>query len=171
MTMSTISEHEVESKLKSQVAARSVRLTEWFKDFDKRHTGKITPAQFRRGLTTARVLLTDDEAALMARKFATADGFVDYQAFCDRVDEGTEAECWTRLPLCAGAHVIDCLRWVCMQCLRSSTWKSRPYAHCPVLRLPRRRPVAVRLSVPLRRVWHVRHGRMPFDKGTNGRSP
>lgn len=79
---------EVEDKIRKAVNARNVRLTEYFKDFDRLRTGFITKTQFDRCLDQlfGIVLSPEDDAKLM-EKYGSADpkrkGMVSYRKFCE----------------------------------------------------------------------------------------
>ncbi|XP_073251609.1 uncharacterized protein [Porites lutea] len=79
---------EVEDKIRKAVHARNVRLTEYFKDFDRLRTGFITKTQFDRCLDQlfGIVLSPEDDAKLM-EKYGSPDpkrrGMVSYRKFCE----------------------------------------------------------------------------------------
>lgn len=79
---------DIEDKIRQVVNARKVRLTEYFKDFDRLRTGFITKSQFDRCLDQlfGIVLSPADDAKLM-EKYGSADpkrkGMVSYRRFCE----------------------------------------------------------------------------------------
>ncbi|KAL9961377.1 hypothetical protein ACROYT_G030301 [Oculina patagonica] len=79
---------DIEDKIRKVVNARKVRLTEYFKDFDRLRTGFITKSQFDRCLDQlfGIVLSPEDDAKLM-EKYGSADpkrkGMVSYRHFCE----------------------------------------------------------------------------------------
>eukprot|EP00049_Salpingoeca_infusionum_P007962 m.128503 g.128503 ORF g.128503 m.128503 type:complete len:947 (-) comp13872_c2_seq1:463-3303(-) len=79
---------QVMSRLKIHVAKERIRLKEHLRDFDKLRTGKVTSAQFRSGLSMAKVSLTLPEYAALETAYAAPDreGVVRYADFCADVD-------------------------------------------------------------------------------------
>lgn len=79
---------KVEDNIRRVVNARNVRLTEYFKDFDRLRTGFITKTQFDRCLDQlfGIVLSPEDDAQLM-EKYGSSDpkrrGMVSYRKFCE----------------------------------------------------------------------------------------
>lgn len=53
--------NDVESRLRSLVLMKRIRINEFFKDFDKLRKGKVTKAQFKAILSTLSISLTDEE--------------------------------------------------------------------------------------------------------------
>ncbi|EDO33216.1 predicted protein [Nematostella vectensis] len=85
----TLYSHAVESledKIRLDVNARNVRLTEYFKDFDRLRTGFITKPQFERCLDQLfGIVLTPEQDALLMAKYgsdAKQKGMVNYRMFC-----------------------------------------------------------------------------------------
>jgi hypothetical protein len=65
---------------------KRVRIGEFYKDFDKLRKGKVTCAQFRSVLSMLNFNLSDDEFEALEQKYITSDKFVNYQLFCDNID-------------------------------------------------------------------------------------
>lgn len=53
--------NDVESRLRSLVLMKRVRINEFFKDFDKLRKGRVTKAQFKAVLSTLSFTLTEEE--------------------------------------------------------------------------------------------------------------
>merc|ERR1719284_838933 len=80
-------------KMEKVVFARRVRAKDFFKDYDKLRSGRVTKPQFTRVLLTMGLAIPPHEAELLAEHF-TQDGpnvqypqVVNYRAFCDCIDE------------------------------------------------------------------------------------
>lgn len=93
-----------ETNIKAQVFKSRVRVIEFFRDFDKLHNGRISVAQFRRGLTAAKLAVSDEDFASLTAKFGTSDGNIDYIKFSDMVEEGVSS-----IPRIL-SHLFDSLR-------------------------------------------------------------
>ena len=65
-------------------------MSEGFKDFDGLREYSITNNQFRRGLMTARVVLSNADAEVLCSQYADPKrpGRALWKVFCDDVDEG-----------------------------------------------------------------------------------
>lgn len=79
---------DIEDKIRNIVNSRKVRLTEYFKDFDRLRTGFITKSQFDRCLDQlfGIVLSPEDDAKLMEKygsPEAKRKGLVNYRHFCE----------------------------------------------------------------------------------------
>jgi len=66
-----------------------IRISEFFRDFDKLRSGYITEAQFRIGLNMSKIVLSGSEFRLLADHFkAPKEGLhVRWRDFSDAVDE------------------------------------------------------------------------------------
>ena len=53
------------------------------------HSKSVTVPQFARAMDLMRLRLTPAELEVVAQRFNRGNEFVDYQAFCDEMDEGT----------------------------------------------------------------------------------
>lgn len=58
-------------------------------DYDVHHSKSVTVPQFARAMDLMRLRLTPAELEVVAQRFNRGNEFVDYQAFCDEMDEGT----------------------------------------------------------------------------------
>lgn len=98
-------------RIEKQVFARRVRAKDFFKDYDKLRSGRVTKPQFTRVILTMGLQIPHHEAELLAEHF-TEDGprvqhpqVVNYKAFCDCIDEcfgvlvGLESNPDQRVPL------------------------------------------------------------------------
>ncbi len=79
---------DVLARVRQLCAQQRIRIGEFFRDFDKLRTGFITSAQFRIGLSMAKVVVSHPEFALLAAHFkAPKEGdHVCWREFCDAVD-------------------------------------------------------------------------------------
>eukprot|EP00929_Paragymnodinium_shiwhaense_P064742 TRINITY_DN32475_c0_g1_i1.p1 TRINITY_DN32475_c0_g1~~TRINITY_DN32475_c0_g1_i1.p1 ORF type:complete len:572 (-),score=144.80 TRINITY_DN32475_c0_g1_i1:132-1847(-) len=77
---------------------RRIRIRDVFRDYDPRRSGRVTVAQFIRGLRLTGINFLEDEAMALAREYVQEDGaglsprqetlqFVNYDLFCQHVDE------------------------------------------------------------------------------------
>lgn len=69
-----------------RVVARKIRLCDFFRDFDRTRSGRITKGQFRRGLKASGIPTSEVQTQLLEGKFQDKMGFVVYGEFCDAVD-------------------------------------------------------------------------------------
>jgi Ca2+-binding EF-hand superfamily protein len=73
----------------SGIVVSSIRVSEFFKDFDPLRSGKCSPTQFARVLSTEKFTLPAEEVELLAQHYLEDDGkFVNYRQFITDV-EGT----------------------------------------------------------------------------------
>jgi Ca2+-binding EF-hand superfamily protein len=73
----------------SGIVIFSIRVSEFFKDFDPLRSGKCSPTQFARVLSTEKFTLQPEEVELLAQHYLEPDGkFVNYRQFTTDV-EGT----------------------------------------------------------------------------------
>ncbi|XP_055517833.1 uncharacterized protein LOC129713013 [Leucoraja erinacea] len=77
---------EVFDKIRDVVFLKGIRTPEFFKDYDKLHSGLVTESQFVRGLHLIcgrEGILTEQDIQILLRCFGTPDGKVRYRDFCD----------------------------------------------------------------------------------------
>jgi len=84
-----------EDEIRRVVNARNVRLTEYFKDFDRLRTGFITKTQFDRCLDQLfGIVLTPQDDAKLMEKYGSSEpkhrGMVSYRKFCEVIGAGKE---------------------------------------------------------------------------------
>ena len=76
------------AKLRQFCKEQRIRISEFFRDFDKLRSGFITKAQFRIGLSMAKITLSGNEFNLLCDHFSgLKDNQVRWRDFCDSVDE------------------------------------------------------------------------------------
>lgn len=84
---------EIVHKIQVYVYPRRIRLREFFLDFDKLKSGRVTRVQFGRALDDANVKLSEDEVELLIEYFTQTGPnvqkpqIVNYKKCCDEVDE------------------------------------------------------------------------------------
>eukprot|EP00731_Ephydatia_muelleri_P005665 Em0002g1841a len=80
---------DVEDKLRAAAKSRSIRVSEFFKDYDTLRSGFITRTQFQRSLDQHLGLhLSDEECMFLAGQYDTRhDGTVNYVAFCNNMEK------------------------------------------------------------------------------------
>lgn len=66
---------------------KRVRISQFFRDFDKLRKGKVTAAQFKAILSSLNFNLTEEEFDSLVNKYQTPDNMVDYSAFVDVIDQ------------------------------------------------------------------------------------
>ncbi|XP_069741796.1 EF-hand calcium-binding domain-containing protein 6-like [Narcine bancroftii] len=80
---------EVIDKIRNVVFLRGIRMPEFFKDYDRLHSGLVTESQFIRGLNLAcgkEANLTEQDIQTVRKCFNTPDGKVRYRDFCDLME-------------------------------------------------------------------------------------
>ncbi|ORZ38445.1 hypothetical protein BCR44DRAFT_1428282 [Catenaria anguillulae PL171] len=81
----------VEDRIRSHVFHARIRISEYFKDYDRLHSGYISFSQFRRCLAVCiekGPRLSDNEFNLLCDKYDTRrDGTVNYLRFIDSIDK------------------------------------------------------------------------------------
>lgn len=79
---------DVLARIRQTCAQQRIRVAEFFRDFDKLRTGFITCAQFRIGLSMAKLGLSNSEYQLLCGNYkAPKEGeHVCWRTFCDDVD-------------------------------------------------------------------------------------
>jgi Ca2+-binding EF-hand superfamily protein len=80
---------DVIARIRSACKSQRIRISEFFRDFDKLRSGHITAAQFRIGLNMAKLSISQREYALLCENFkaSKAGDHVCWNTFCDTVDE------------------------------------------------------------------------------------
>jgi hypothetical protein len=80
--------NDIESRLRSLVLMKRVRISEFFKDFDKLRKGRVTKTQFKAILSTLSFTLTDEEYNTLIERYGCPDDalMVNYSAFVDSID-------------------------------------------------------------------------------------
>ena len=79
---------KIEDGIRTIMQTKRIRVTEFFKDFDRLRSGFITESQFQRGLDQFLGLrLTTQEVANLIEKYKLRqDGMVNYRAFSEAID-------------------------------------------------------------------------------------
>ncbi|KAJ2997789.1 hypothetical protein HDV02_005158 [Globomyces sp. JEL0801] len=72
----------VEDKIKQFVYKNRLRLTEFFKDYDRHNSGVVTQSQFLTGIVLARLPVEESGLQVLVKKYATADGRANYRDMC-----------------------------------------------------------------------------------------
>ncbi|KAG5510131.1 hypothetical protein JKF63_07027 [Porcisia hertigi] len=80
-------------KTRAQVGKRRIFLKSFFADFDHRHCGRITAAQFARVLTNNGVHLSPDEVDALSRGFAPAHADVTATAAAHAAEDTLVSDC------------------------------------------------------------------------------
>ena len=80
---------DVIARIRRLAKEQRIRISEFFRDFDRLRSGFITGAQFRIGLTMAKVQVSQSEFQLLTQVYkAPKEGdHVKWREFSDRVDE------------------------------------------------------------------------------------
>ena len=92
-------------KCKTVVYKNRIRIRDFFRSFDKLRCGYITPSKFCSGLSMAGVNLSPAEIESIVTKFTEAChnvpsmSLVNYQAFCDSIDEAFTVKNLEKEPL------------------------------------------------------------------------
>ena len=80
---------DVIAKLRQTCKEQRIRISEFFRDFDKLRSGYITEAQFRIGLNMSKIVLSGSEFRLLCDNFQApkAGAHIKWREFSDQVDE------------------------------------------------------------------------------------
>jgi hypothetical protein len=82
----------IESKIRSHVYSARLRISEYFKDYDRLHSGYISKSRFRRCLALSvekGILLVDRDFEVLCCAYDTRqNNTVNYNAFIDSIDKG-----------------------------------------------------------------------------------
>ncbi|XP_063718661.1 uncharacterized protein LOC134845608 isoform X2 [Symsagittifera roscoffensis] len=86
---SNVNLREIIGRIKEHCMVNRIRISEGFKDFDNLREYSVTNSQFRRGLMTSRVALTNADAEVLCSQFADPkrNGRTMWKAFCDEIDQ------------------------------------------------------------------------------------
>ena len=76
---------DVLDRLRSYIYTHDIHPTEWFEDFDKLRSGKVTPDQFCRVLNTLGFIIQENELSDLLNNFKTTEGKINYRQFCDTI--------------------------------------------------------------------------------------
>jgi len=77
------------NSIKGHIFSRGIRVSEFFKDYDRLKSGRVTSPQFVRAVSAMGVRLSTEEAEALAEYFTEAVAkpqSVNYSAFCEKVD-------------------------------------------------------------------------------------
>jgi len=80
---------DVLARMRQTCKEQRIRISEFFRDFDKLRSGFITNAQFRIGLNMSKIILSGSEFKMLCEQFkAPKEGdHVKWREFADSVDE------------------------------------------------------------------------------------
>lgn len=79
---------DVLSRIIKECSQKSIRLQEFFRDFDRLRSGSITTTQFRIGLNMAKIDLLRTEFDLLSKNYPSdKQNMVAWKQFCEDVDE------------------------------------------------------------------------------------
>ena len=79
-----------ERSLLAYALRSGLRVGDFFKNFDKLHSGRVSASQFRRALSSLGVTLSEEDSQALISKYSDMnDGFVNYRAFASIIDTGT----------------------------------------------------------------------------------
>ena len=80
---------DILAKLRQLCKEQRIRISEFFRDFDKLRSGFITEGQFRIGLNMSKIVLSGSEFKLLCDEFKApkAGDHVKWREFSDQVDE------------------------------------------------------------------------------------
>ena len=80
---------DVLARMRQTCKEQRIRISEFFRDFDKLRSGFITEAQFRIGLNMSKIVLNNNEFRLLADHFQApkAGAHIKWREFSDCVDE------------------------------------------------------------------------------------
>ncbi len=78
--------HDIERRIQACVVMKRVRMTEFFRDFDKLRKGKVTPTQAQSIINQLGFHLSLEEHQSLAEKYQADDGNFNYAAFCAYID-------------------------------------------------------------------------------------
>lgn len=92
---------QVFAKVKGQVVRKRLRIYDFMKGFDRLNHTCIPETDFRRGLATASIDLTEHEVDLLCDVFKSPlrKCYIDYKRFCEQVDQAFYQTCLERAPL------------------------------------------------------------------------
>lgn len=77
----------IHDRFRSFIYLRDVHAMEWFEDFDKLRSGRVTVERFHRVLATIRFHLSDAEFDALSRAYITDEGFVNYRDFLSNCED------------------------------------------------------------------------------------
>lgn len=79
---------DILAKLRQTCKEQRIRISEFFRDFDKLRSGFITEAQFRIGLNMSKIVLSGSEFKLLTEEFKApkSGDHVKWREFSDQVD-------------------------------------------------------------------------------------
>lgn len=73
-------------RIRTHIYLNGDRPTEWFLDFDKLRSGRVTEQQFYRVLAVIKVKISEEEAKMLAQHYAE-NNMVNYRRFCDEIHD------------------------------------------------------------------------------------
>ncbi len=88
-TLDTFTLDDVIEKIQKLVKQKSIRVSEFMRDFDKLRSGSITETQFLSCLSMMKIYLTQKESLLLIEKYINPEKTreVLWKQFCDDIDE------------------------------------------------------------------------------------
>ena len=94
----------IQDRFCSFIYLRDVHAMEWFEDFDRLRSGRVSVQQFHRVFDTIRFLLNDQEFEVLSQAYLEPDGKVNYRRFLETVEDVFSNRELERQP---GAGVVD----------------------------------------------------------------
>ena len=79
-------EEDVEKYIRAEVFQNQCRIKDFFEDFDKLRKGWVTEDKFRSALTRLKLHFTEPMMQSLINKYKSKDGLMQYQIFCDNVE-------------------------------------------------------------------------------------
>jgi hypothetical protein len=86
-----LSIQEIVDKISIACFKEGIRITDFFKDYDKLKSGLITDRQFATALTNSSkkaANLASDDINQLVEYYRQPDGKCDYKTFCDTIENG-----------------------------------------------------------------------------------
>ena len=94
----------IQDRFRSFIYLRDVHAMEWFEDFDRLRSGRVSVQQFHRVFDTVRFLLNDQEFEVLSQAYLEPDGKVNYRRFLETVEDVFSNRELERQP---GGGVVD----------------------------------------------------------------
>ena len=77
-------EEQLLDRIRTHIYLNDCHLEEWFEDFDKLRSGRVSPEQFRRCFEFVKFPLRDEEFSSLAKLFADGDD-INWRKFCNTI--------------------------------------------------------------------------------------
>eukprot|EP00056_Hartaetosiga_gracilis_P006474 m.96950 g.96950 ORF g.96950 m.96950 type:complete len:944 (+) comp12479_c1_seq2:59-2890(+) len=102
---------EIIRRIQKVVVVKGVRVHEFFRDFDRLRTGKVSKTQFVRCIGQAGVYLSERDVKIIHRHYGKDEFSIDYKQFVDDIESVITTKGLEKIPNVDVRHAHDQIEW------------------------------------------------------------